>query len=34
MSKKLLSLLFVIVLCLSMCLPLAGCGSKDHTCMK
>lgn len=35
MSKKLISLFIAIVLCLSACLSLSGCGgSSDHTCMK
>lgn len=34
MTKKIISLFLAVLMSLSMCLPLAGCGSKDHVCMK
>ncbi len=34
MLKKIGSGLLLIVLCLSMILPLAGCAASDHTCLK
>lgn len=34
MTKRIKSIFLLVVLCLSMVISLAGCGTSDHTCLK
>lgn len=34
MTKRIKSIFLLTVLCLSMVISLAGCGTSDHTCLK